>query len=107
MNKIRVIIKEPGDAYGKEKLIENSLETIQGIIDGYMETVSIQRSPDLIMICNEEGKLRHLPWNIIMGNTYKDVICGTLILCGRKDAEFADVPISLQQWERIMVGWGN
>ena len=58
-NRIRVIIKRPGEPYGHAFNIVNSLETLQHIVGGYIETVTL--GSDWTIICNEEGRLRGLP----------------------------------------------
>lgn len=90
-NTILVIVKEPGrKAYPCN--IENTLEAFQKLVGGYIETVRF--SKELIVICNEEGRILGLPGNICG-------LCGTLVFCGTKGDAFAgikakDVPITLE-----------
>ena len=86
-NKIRVIIKRPGDQYANYKWIDNTLGAMQKIVGGYIETVTVFE--DLVIICNEEGRLRGLEPNCeICGADF----VGPIILAGIKGEEFADVP---------------
>ena len=88
MKNIKVIIKEPGKS-SVEKTISNSLESLQEIVGGPIETVTL--ASDLCIICNEEGKLKNLPYNItIFGVDF----VGTLILVGVNKDKFADIPIT-------------
>lgn len=89
MDNIKVIIKEPGK-YPVEKTINNSLDSLQEIVGGPIETVT--PTSDLCIICNEDGKLKNLPYNITM---FGIDFVGTLILVGVDGDEFADVPITL------------
>lgn len=64
-NMIRVVIVPPEEpAYIKE--IENDLQTMQGIVGGYIETTKLTQGVNIV--CNEEGLLlnlprnKHLPW---------------------------------------------
>ena len=41
--------------------IENSLGALQTFVGGYIETVKL--ATDLVIICNEEGRLIGLPFN--------------------------------------------
>ena len=76
--KIKVIIKKPEDQYGRLVEIENELRVFQDIVGGYIETTGID---DLVIICNEEGKLKNLKYNIAVG---MDFLVGTIIICGAK-----------------------
>ena len=91
MNKpIKVIIKEPGKpAYYDE--LPNELEILQKTVDGYIETVTI--ASDLVIICNEEGRLSGLPANCAL---YGVGFCGTIIVCGVDGEGFGDLPAILQ-----------
>lgn len=57
---MRVIRKDPGQ---KPELveIENTLDALQQAVGGYIETVTF--STDAAVVCNEEGRLRGLPYN--------------------------------------------
>lgn len=59
-NQILVVIKEPGQAPRVEPLFENDLRAFQEAVGGHIETVTI--TTDLAIICNEEGRLKGLPW---------------------------------------------
>jgi hypothetical protein len=87
MNKIKVIIKRPGEM-PETQTIPNELEALQTIVGGYIETVTL--ATDLVIICNEEGKLLDLPYNCdICGASF----VGTIIFAGINGDEFADVPM--------------
>ncbi len=85
-NQIKVIIKRPGED-PHEKLINNSLETLQTIVGGYIETVTL--ATDLAIICNEEGRIMGLPYNCdVCGVSF----VGPIIFVGVREDEFCDVP---------------
>ena len=48
--------------------IENTLEAKQKLVDGLIEVVSI--TEDILLICNEEGKLDNLPPNLLFDYDY-------------------------------------
>lgn len=82
-NKIRVYIKAPGKE-PELKEIENTLESLQQIVGGYIETVTL--ADNAVIICNEEGRLRDLPFNChIFGGDF----VGTIIFAGVDEDEFA------------------
>lgn len=89
MEKIKVIIKRP-DEDGHVAWISNTLDNLQRTVDGFIETITIAR--DLVIICNEEGRIKHLEPNCsIAGVSF----VGTIILAGIKGEEFGDIPDSI------------
>ena len=94
--KIKVIVKSPEEDYGRMLEIENELSVFQKIVGGYIETTGRK---NLIIICNEEGKLRGMKPNLAFGT---DLIVGTIIVCGASGDEFADIPIDFKKWEQIV-----
>ena len=82
---MRALIKEPRkNAVIKD--IKNDLKELQGIVGGYIETVTI--TSDAVVICNEEGRLLGLPYNCnICGADF----VGTIVLAGVQGDEFTDL----------------
>lgn len=89
MTEIKVVIKEPGK-YPYMAKISNTLEALQQIVGGYIETVTF--CSDMVIICNEEGRLRGLPHNV---NFCGVDFCGPIIFAGVDGEEFTDVPFNL------------
>lgn len=102
MSTIKVIIKRWTEPFGHVAEIDNSVEKIQMIVGGHFEPVPI--TSELIFLCNEEGKLLGLPPNF---KTPYDTIAGSVIVCGVDGEEFADVPISVDDWTQLLDMWGN
>lgn len=66
--------------------VDNTLKALQTEVGGYIETVSIA---DVVIICNEEGRLCGLPYNCrFVGVDF----VGTILVVGRDRDEFCDVP---------------
>lgn len=61
---MKAIIKEPGQN-PRITEIENNLAALQGAVEGYIETVTLAK--DCCIICNEEGRLQGLPYNLTFG----------------------------------------
>lgn len=86
--KIRVVIIEPFEQ-PRIAMIGKDLESIQAIVDGYIEVISANQAffgrvfKDYLIVLNEEGKLRGLPMNLQIRN---DFIVGTVFIC-KKDGE--------------------
>ena len=98
--KIKVIIKRPDEA-GHVTNISNTLENLQRTVGGPIECVTI--AEDLVIICNEEGKLRGLPYNFTCCG---DRFVGTIIMAGRCEDEFTDIPpeLTLKFFRERIVG---
>lgn len=84
--KILVLVKEPNEN-GRILEIQNDLKSFQKFVDGHIEKVPF--SSEAIMIFNEEGKLRGMPFNF---HCWDDIV-GPVIICGVAGEEFSDVPI--------------
>lgn len=95
---IWAIIIEPGKAPRMET-IYNELHTLQRLVDGYIEVCPL--AEDMVMIINEEGKLRGLPKNFWM-EVIGDYIVGTAVFVGVDGDEFDDVPVTLSELYSVM-----
>lgn len=87
---MRTIIKEVGKA-PEIKNIENTLDALKSLVGGYIEVVGLD--DNVLLICNEEGKMKGLPPNFSTGY---DVIVGTAVFVsfdGKED--FTD----LNDWQ--------
>lgn len=80
---IEVLYKSPRKK-PKRILIENTLEDMQKLVNGYIQIV---RYKDALLVCNEERKMRNLEPNVMFKN---DIICGSFFLVGDdyKNADF-------------------
>ena len=88
---IRVLRKRPGEPWNLG-LIQNDLESLQHFVDGYIETVTI--TSDLVLICNEEGRIRNMEYNT---NILNLPIYGPIIIAGVNKDEFDDIPADVKQ----------
>ena len=93
---MKVIIKKPEEKYGVFTDIDNELETLQQIVGGYIEVLPFN---NCLIICNEDGKYLGLKPNLKIGF---DVIVGTIIVCGREGEEFTDVPVTAEEWKKLI-----
>lgn len=82
---LRVMVVEP-DKEPYEKVLNHSLEAMQKVVGGYIETTRDDLLPGMILVVNEEGKLKGLPFNRC---THCDCIAGTFFVCknGKDDFE--------------------
>ncbi|MBQ7534108.1 MAG: DUF3846 domain-containing protein [Stomatobaculum sp.] len=93
--KIRDLVKEPGKV-PEEREIGNTLEALQNAVDGYIETVTL--AEDLVIICNEEGRLYGLQPNCRVSNLR---FCGTILFAGAEADEFADLPATVEEMKMM------
>jgi len=114
---MKVIIKRPCDQFGEEATIPNTLEALQKTVGGYIETVTLPEH-NLVLICNEEGNIRDMPYNFTVRRmmlngllsgflSLQNPIFGTVIVCGTDGDEFADIPIDFNEWKALLCEWGN
>lgn len=93
---IKAIVARVGEQPRVEEIIPD-LATMQGLVDGYIETVPLIGDLYGVMVINEEGKLQNLPFNeqaTLLANIFTDdVIVGTAVIVGPydDDGEFTDV----------------
>ena len=103
MAKIKAIVKRPDEKYGHVCNISATLENLQKTVGGYIEAVPL--TDEIVMICNEDGKLRQLEHNFFLPF---DRIVGTAIICGVDGDEFSDIPEGFfTTWKKLLRGWGN
>lgn len=97
-DRIQVIMCEPGKrAY--TATITNTLESLQQIVGGYIETVYPFDDP-VAIICNEEGKVNGLELNRALrdetGRVY-DILAGTFLIVGLGEEDFASFTFEHQE----------
>lgn len=96
MNKIKVFIKYPRSAPYSAR-IANKLESLQKIVGGHIETVTLDK--DMVIICNEEGRLNGLQRNCkVCGIEF----VGPIIFAGVAGEEIASVPVDLNAFRKLL-----
>lgn len=107
MRKIKMIAKRP-DSLPYATWISDTLENLQNFVGGYIETVTLCPQavdedgecvlPGLVVICNEEGRLRNLEYNCEVDGI--DFV-GTILFAGVRGDEFDDIPITFQVFKTM------
>ena len=97
MRKIKAIIKRPDELYGHVCQISNSLQNLQKTVGGYIETIYL--TDDVVVICNEEGLLQNLPFNMRL---HDQELVGTIIVCGIEGDELTDLGINFDEWKYVV-----
>lgn len=100
--KINVIVKSPDEKVGHQVTIDNTLEAMQEIVGGYIETVPAYNGATIV--CNEEGAIRGFDPNFVCPY---GIIRGTVFVCGEDGEDFDDCPMDLKMWEDLLGAWGN
>lgn len=76
--KLNALLVEP-NKLPQRITINNSLEEKQKLVGGDIEYAYLQGHNDVVLICNEEGKILGLPFNRDIGY---DVIVGNFLIVG-------------------------
>ena len=84
---MKVIRKHPGE-YPEVIDVENDVDAICAELDGHMEAFTIAQ--DLVILCDEEGRLKGKAPNIALKGLGVD-FCGTILIVGVDGEEFCDV----------------
>lgn len=84
---MRVLIKNPGED-PHTMVITSDLHLLQQLVGGLIEVHTL--TDGLVMIVNEEGKLKGLEPNFYV-DRLKDTILGTAIFCGQDGEDFTDI----------------
>ena len=83
-NRIQILLIEPGK-YPKTVEINDSLESMQTLVGGYIEEYC-PFDDDVAIVCNDEGKINGLPLNRAIYDTQTnellDIIAGNFFLVG-------------------------
>ena len=88
---MNVLLYKPGCNPAEVK-IGNTLSDLQRAVGGYIETVSL--ADGLILVCDEEGKLKDKPPNRILyanGRDPVDIIVGNFFVCRRTGEELSGI----------------
>ncbi len=96
MEELKGLLVKP-NKLPEEITFKNTLETKQELVDGYIEYAYSDNFPDVAFICNEEGKIKGLPYNRDIGH---DIIAGNFIIISSKDDEGEDISLSDRQIEK-------
>lgn len=109
---VKALIKRPDEKIGHMTNISTRLKQIQKHVDGKIEIIKLMERDghQVVMIVNEEGKLRNLEPNILfMQWPFQDVIVGTLIVAQYgPDGELEDLTmITRPAWKELLADWGN
>ncbi len=102
-NQILIMIKRPGEEPEVEPLFDNTLVAFQKAVGGYIEAVTL--CSDLVLICNEEGRIQNLPYNVTICGTR---FYGTVLAVGAKGEEFCSVKASaIPLVRQLLIGDDN
>lgn len=96
---IQALVIQPDDTY-VVKTITQDLQTLQGLVGGYIERVN---TPHADLWMNEHGKLEGLPintmatylwWKLSPEMEAVDTICGTCFVTGGADGHGGMLPVA-------------
>ena len=97
---IKVIIAEPM-RQARICTIKNELSEFQRIVGGLIQTVYLPDDDEVVLICNDSGKIDRLPWNraLSYNNKVWDLVAGPMIITGDDfiNGEFASLSDDLAE----------
>ena len=99
-NKISVLYLETGQR-AEIVVIEDTLEAMQNLVKGPIEEY-MPFEDDVAIVCNEEGKMRRLPWNRGIKDEdgqLMDIIAGDFFICYApiESEKFLSLPSDLEK----------
>ncbi len=89
---IRILIIKP-DTKPFVEDIDGSLESMQKVVGGYIQAV-YPFDDNVVLVCNEEGKILDLPPNRPLKNNegeITDMICGDFFIAGEGEEDFVSI----------------
>lgn len=94
---MKAVVKKVGQI-GEVVEVENTLDTWQGIVGGWIQTFPL--TSDMLIICNEEGKLKGLEPNVeIVVGQHPELIVGDFAIVKHGYDDFEG--LSNEQIERL------
>lgn len=85
--------------------IENTLKTFQGYVDGPIEALAL--TPEIVMICQEEGKLHRFPINRVYVDSHSQVLdyfVGNILCVRHSGDEFSSIESEdIEVIERLLI----
>lgn len=98
---MRILVVEP-ERRPEIREIDGSLKAMQDIVSGLIQLIPLN-DPDVILVCNDEGKLMNLLANRGLrdenGQIY-DIVCGTFFICGAPVDSDHFISLTPEQIER-------
>jgi len=82
---LKIVFKKPSEKPMAME-IENTLEKLQELVEGYIEVVPANNDKSILMIVNEEGLLNNLEPNIWIDNTC--IVGNVIFVQNGDDGEF-------------------
>lgn len=83
---MKVIKKHPDTDFFVDE-VDNVLKALQQFVGGYIELVQLY--DDVAVICNEEGRIKNLPYNVTIDGIS---FVGNILIVGTDEEEFCDLP---------------
>lgn len=87
MEKIKALYVKP-NKLPEVVEIENSLKTFQKMVDGHIECAYLMGDDEVVLICNEEGKIRGMDFNRDIGH---DIIAGPFLIVNDEGDDFGSL----------------
>ena len=102
---VKIIIKRTGEMYGHTMYIDPTLKTLQRLVGGYIEAVTLRPAtmsrPSITLILDEDGKLKNKKANFHIGvRPFGDTLVGDILVCSfNQEGELVDLDLDFRNWK--------
>jgi len=102
--KIMVLFFKVGE-FPKPKVVPNTLEAMQELVHGNIETVTLEDG--LVLVCNEEGRIDNLSLNATVKTLHgQQSICGDFFICRARGDQFVSLHNVQEMYEAMdLIVW--
>ena len=106
---VRIIKKRAGERVGLTMYIDPTLETLQRLVGGYIETLTLRPAtmsrPSITLVMDEDGKTKRKPANIHIGQRpFGDTLVGDILVCSfDQEGELVDLDLDFKNWKAYLM----
>ena len=91
--RILVAVRQPGEGMFEKKIVDNTLESFQTLVGGYIEPVMLPEG--ILAIVNEEGVLMDLDFNLTINGYH---LFGPVVLVREDGEDFGSLTEKQLNW---------
>lgn len=106
---MRAIAQYCDKPYGELIEIGNDLRSLQNFVGGRVEAFTTEwRGKTAVVLCDEEGRLkRKKPNCTLYGENLRACVdfAGDILVVGVDGEDFADCPVTLDDWKKMIGRW--
>lgn len=106
---VRIIRKRTTDQIGLTMYIDPTLKTLQRLVGGYIETVTLRPAtmsrPSITLVMDEDGKNKGKKPNIHIGQRpFGETLVGDILVCSfNLEGELVDLDLDFRNWKAYLM----